>query len=253
MYHNPIHGADVMHAFCYLLRNEKLSSAIPAEELLVAILAGPAHDLGHPGVNNALLIKQKHPISVKYPTSVLENHHAALAVSFLQDPDMDVLSFLDGNTDKKRILRQYMKDLVLYTDMSLHGKIMERLTALGNAKSCLNLGDAEDRQCAMQCLLHAADLSNPCKKWEIHVQWTHAIVAEFFSQGDLERHMGIDVTPMLDRTINCGRTSQKGFFIHFIRPLFVLCAKVLPDIKGTCDMLVEKLDTNVARWTELGF
>ena len=253
MYHNPLHGADVMHAFCYLLRNEKISSAIPAEELLVAILAGPSHDLGHPGVNNALLIKQKHPISVQYPTSVLESHHAALALNFLQDPDVDVLSFLDNDPTRKQELRQYMKDLVLYTDMSLHGKIMERLTELGNDKSCLNLSDAEDRKCAMQTLLHAADLSNPCKKWEIHVQWTHAIVAEFFSQGDLERHLGIDVTPMLDRTINCGRTSQKGFFVHFIRPLFILCAKTLPVLKETCDMLVEKLDANVARWTELGF
>ena len=31
-------------------------------------------------------------------------------------------------------------------------------------------------------LLHTADLSNPCKEWRIHVQWTHAILAEFFSQ-----------------------------------------------------------------------
>ena len=34
----------------------------------------------------------------------------------------------------------------------------------------------------LQVLLHTADLSNPCKEWPIHVQWTHAILAEFFSQ-----------------------------------------------------------------------
>ena len=54
--------------------------------------------------------------------------------------------------------------------------------------------DKGQRLLALQALLHAADLSNPCKKWEIHVQWTHAIVAEFFSQGDLERHVGLEVT-----------------------------------------------------------
>jgi hypothetical protein len=53
--------------------------------------------------------------------------------------------------------------------------------------------DKGQRLLALQALLHAADLSNPCKKWEIHVQWTHAIVAEFFSQGDLERHVGLEV------------------------------------------------------------
>ena len=192
LYHNPMHAADVMHAFCFLLR-EKLASAIPPHELLIAVLAGPAHDLGHPGVNNALLIKQKHPVSVKYPTSVLENHHAALAVEFLQDPEKDVLSFLDDKPERKRELRDLLKELVLYTDMSLHGKLMEKLTELAKNNATLDLCKQEDRVCCLQALLHAADLSNPCKKWEIHIQWTHAIVAEFFSQGDLERHMGLEV------------------------------------------------------------
>mmetsp|Transcript_78581 Transcript_78581/g.127479 ORF Transcript_78581/g.127479 Transcript_78581/m.127479 type:complete len:400 (-) Transcript_78581:50-1249(-) len=255
MYHNPMHAADVMHAFAYLLRGS-LAAAMSSEELLIALLAGPAHDLGHPGVNNALLIKQKHPVTVTFPTSVLENHHAALAVAWMEQPDKDVLSFLDGRTDgakKKMELRQMLKDLVLYTDMSLHGKIMERLNALESKKQSLDMTKFEDRLLTLQTLLHAADLSNPCKKWEIHIQWTHAIVAEFFSQGDLERHMGLEVTPMLDRTLGCGRTSQKGFFIHFIRPLFVLCGQVLPQIKGACDMLVGKLDANVERWVQLGF
>ena len=34
----------------------------------------------------------------------------------------------------------------------------------------------------VQLLLHAADLSNLCKRWDIHVQWSHAILAEFFAQ-----------------------------------------------------------------------
>ena len=152
LYHNPMHAADVMHAFCFLLR-EKLASAIPPHELLIAVLAGPAHDLGHPGVNNALLIKQKHPVSVKYPTSVLENHHAALAVEFLQDPEKDVLSFLDDKPERKRELRDLLKELVLYTDMSLHGKLMEKLTELAKNYATLDLCKQEDRVCSLQTLL----------------------------------------------------------------------------------------------------
>eukprot|EP00802_Teleaulax_amphioxeia_P014540 Tamp_14607.p1 GENE.Tamp_14607~~Tamp_14607.p1 ORF type:complete len:416 (+),score=88.50 Tamp_14607:55-1248(+) len=255
MYHNPMHAADVMHAFSYLIRGE-IADALTSDELLVALLSGPAHDLGHPGVNNALLVKQKHPVSIKYPTSVLENFHAALAVELMQAPERDVLSFLDATEDgaaKKAELQQFMKDLVLCTDMSLHGSIMDRLKELQGDGKGIDLGVRENRVLALQTLLHAADLSNPCKKWEIHVQWTHAIVAEFFSQGDLERHIGIEVTPMLDRTLNCGRSSQKGFFVHFIRPLFVVCAAVLPSIKDKCDMMTSKLDANVSRWTTLGF
>ena len=256
LYHNPMHAADVMHAFCFLLRKGKLDLELEPDELLIALLAGPAHDLGHPGVNNALLIKQKHPVSVRFPTSVLENHHASLAEQLLERPDMDVLSFLDTKPDgpsRKVALRQLLKDLVLYTDMSLHGKIMDTLKQKEDGAATLDVKEPAERVVALQALLHAADLSNPCKKWEIHIQWTHAIVAEFFSQGDLERHLGVDVTPMLDRTLGCGRTSQKGFFVHFIRPLFIACAKVLPCVQDTCEMLVSKLDANVDRWVQLGF
>lgn len=166
LYHNPMHAADVMHAFCYLLRD--LAAGMPAEELLIAILAGPAHDLGHPGVNNALLIKRKHALSEKFPTSVLENHHAALAVELIQQPDKDVLSFLNDATEgaqKKEKLRQLLSDLVLYTDMSLHGKIVQRLNEMHERKETLDITVEENRLIILQALLHAADLSNPCKKW----------------------------------------------------------------------------------------
>ncbi len=33
-----------------------------------------------------------------------------------------------------------------------------------------------------QLLVHSADLSNLCKRWDIHIQWSHSILAEFFSQ-----------------------------------------------------------------------
>lgn len=90
----------------------------------------------------------------------------------------------------------------------------------------------EDRLLCLQTLLHTADLGNPCKPWNIHIQWTHAIVAEFFSQGDLERGQGEPVSFMCDRNENCGRSSQKNFIINFVRPLFVLCGLVVPQVRA---------------------
>ncbi|EKX38106.1 hypothetical protein GUITHDRAFT_77478 [Guillardia theta CCMP2712] len=212
MYHNPMHAADVMQALSYLVRGE-IEESIAPDELFITLLAGPAHDIGHPGVNNAFLIKQQHPIAIKYNnTSVLETHHATLALDLMAEPDKDVLSFLSA--ERKDYLRHYLKELVLHTDLSLHNKIIKRL------EENMDLSDPEDRKFTLQTLLHAADLSNPCKPWNIHVQWTHAILAEFFSQGDLEREMGLEVIPMLDRNASCGRTAQKNFFIGFVRPLY---------------------------------
>jgi len=86
LYHNPMHAADVMHATNYFLQGD-LANAISSEELLITLLSGPVHDLGHPGVNNMLLIKQEHPVAVKYNNkSVLENHHAWIALELLKQP-----------------------------------------------------------------------------------------------------------------------------------------------------------------------
>uniref|UniRef100_A0A7S4NRZ4 Phosphodiesterase n=1 Tax=Guillardia theta TaxID=55529 RepID=A0A7S4NRZ4_GUITH len=251
MYHNPMHAADVMQALSYLVRGE-IEESIAPDELFITLLAGPAHDIGHPGVNNAFLIKQQHPIAIKYNnTSVLETHHATLALDLMAEPDKDVLSFLSA--ERKDYLRHYLKELVLHTDLSLHNKIIKRLEEAQAHTKNMDLSDPEDRKFTLQTLLHAADLSNPCKPWNIHVQWTHAILAEFFSQGDLEREMGLEVIPMLDRNASCGRTAQKNFFIGFVRPLFHLCVNAIPEIKDRCQKCLEQLDKNVARWTELGF
>jgi len=51
----------------------------------------------------------------------------------------------------------------------------------------------------LQSLVHCADLSNPAKPLPLYRQWTERIMHEFFSQGDLERDQGLDISPMCDR------------------------------------------------------
>jgi len=51
----------------------------------------------------------------------------------------------------------------------------------------------------LQSLVHCADLSNPAKPLALYRQWNDRIMREFFSQGDLERQQGLDVSPMCDR------------------------------------------------------
>mmetsp|Transcript_69474 Transcript_69474/g.165671 ORF Transcript_69474/g.165671 Transcript_69474/m.165671 type:complete len:381 (+) Transcript_69474:99-1241(+) len=251
LYHNPVHAADVMHATSFLMRGG-IADAITPEERLVTLLAAPSHDLGHPGVNNAFITVVKNPLAEHYSfKSILENHHATLAITLLQKEEMNVLSFMNAADQEK--YREMLRSQVLYTDMSLHMGMMARLQERADAGTTMDLKDPEDRKFVLQVLLHTADLSNPCKEWNIHVQWTHAILAEFFSQGDLERSLAMDVTPMLDRNISCGRTQQKGFFVGFVRPLFVILQKALPEVAGKSATFVDELDKNVAKWNELGF
>ena len=48
-------------------------------------------------------------------------------------------------------------------------------------------------------MIHAADLSNPTKPLELYKSWVDLISQEFFSQGDKEREIGIDISPICDK------------------------------------------------------
>jgi len=48
-------------------------------------------------------------------------------------------------------------------------------------------------------MIHCADLSNPTKPLDLYRQWTDRIMQEFFAQGDTERKLGLDISPMCDR------------------------------------------------------
>ena len=48
-------------------------------------------------------------------------------------------------------------------------------------------------------MIHAADLSNPTKPLELYKFWVDLISQEFFTQGDKEREIGSDISPMCEK------------------------------------------------------
>ena len=59
-------------------------------------------------------------------------------------------------------------------------------------------------------LLHAVDVSHPTKGWDLHREWTARCMEEFFKQGDKEREMGLDISPLCDRNTTQVPQSQIG-------------------------------------------
>ena len=73
-------------------------------------------------------------------------------------------------------------------------------------------------------MIHCADLSNPTKPLELYRQWTDRIIQEFFEQGDLERDLGLDISPMCDRhtaTVEKSQVSQlySCYLFHHLRQM----------------------------------
>ena len=79
-YHNWNHGVHVLLSSWLLVREERRRSrvdnrneALSDHHLLALLVAAVAHDVDHPGVNNAFMINSNQPLALRYnDQSVLE-------------------------------------------------------------------------------------------------------------------------------------------------------------------------------------
>jgi len=84
----------------------------------------------------------------------------------------------------------------------------------------LDLQTASHRHFVLQIALKCADISNPCRPWALSRAWSLQVSEEFYRQGDLERRLGLSVTPMCDRFTSSVSKIQIGFFRFIAAPLF---------------------------------
>lgn len=141
------------------LNNTGLASLIRPVDALTLLIAAIGHDVGHPGVNNAFLVKLRAPLAQVYnDKSVLESFHCAAFSQVLQrhwpevlDPDM----------------RRLMIDTILATDMGLHFDYMAKLDALKQQLQNTGAVDKWDEKTASatrttlcSILIKCADISN---------------------------------------------------------------------------------------------
>ncbi|VEL32427.1 unnamed protein product [Protopolystoma xenopodis] len=61
--------------------------------------------------------------------------------------------------------------------------------------------------------LKCADISNPCRKWEVYVSWVALVTEEFFRQGDREREYNLPIAPTMDRYATTKPKIQIGKFL----------------------------------------
>jgi len=95
--------------------------------------------------------------------------------------------------------------------------------------------------------LHLADISNPCRSWEVASRWTDLVFREFFYQGDLERALSLPISQLCDRkTVNIAQ-SQVGFINFLVLPVFQEFAKLCQNLHP----LIQRAEQNKKAWEEL--
>merc|ERR1712070_952037 len=93
----------------------------PDVQLMGLLVAALCHDIKHPGLTNAFLVKMKSPVATLYNgQSVLENFHAMSTIALLHEPDCDILHGL--SPDSREQCEATIVECILWTDMSLHAE-----------------------------------------------------------------------------------------------------------------------------------
>lgn len=207
--------------------------------LLVAALG---HDVGHPGVTNAFLIKHNAPVlQVFSDRSVLELFHLAVFVNKLLSVHMPQL------LDAKLPLKKLIVGSILATDMAEHFEYVHKLQALRLD------GGALDRVTLISSLLiKCADISNVSRPLRVSAQWALVLLREFdeverLDTGDVGEvaysKLPRDLEDVLAQTPGLHR-GQLFFINTFAEDLFSGILELLPELQYTHDIVRE----NKAYW-----
>lgn len=65
-----------------------------------------------------------------------------------------------------------------------------------------------------------ADLSNPTKPIDLYRNWNQRIMEEYWRQGDREKDLNLEISPMCDRSNVSLEKSQVSFLSFLSTPFF---------------------------------
>ncbi|RIB18019.1 hypothetical protein C2G38_1967707 [Gigaspora rosea] len=107
--------------------------------------------------------------------------------------------------------------------------------------------DSEQRELLLKVLLHAADLSNTVRPWDISKRWSDLVVEEFFHQGDLEKQNNLPVSPNMDRKKAHQCQISLGFGDFVVKPYFEAFASFL----NQANIFLDILANNRVCWDDM--
>ena len=242
-YHNNIHAADVTQTLFFFLHEGRFDSKLEDIDLFAAIIAACVHDVDHPGFNNNFLIHTSAEQALVYnDISVLENHHCRIAFQMLSQEEYNFLKPLPA--DLRRQFRDTLISMVLSTDMGKHFDFVGKFQTL--RKRGFDPENRSDVILLLQVLLKCSDVSNPAKHLRTYKHWADRVMEEFFQQGDLEKQLGLPVSPFMDRSKPSKPKCQVGFIDYMIKPLY----QILGEFEPKLQFAIEIIDRNREYWSE---
>ncbi|KAG3120079.1 hypothetical protein PI124_g488 [Phytophthora idaei] len=234
-YHNAIHAADVMQTVHYFLIQPELQPYLRPLDRAISLIAAGVHDFMHDGFNNGFHISTASEIALRYNDhAVLENYHVAQSFLVMKNADLNVLGQLAPEDFK--YARDMIIQMVLATDMAKHFEdvalFKTNILSAALDEDAVLVKNVGDKKLLLKMILHTCDVSNPAKERETMLRWTDRVVEEFFVQGDMEKQLGLPVSPFMDRDTIVIKKMQVGFADFIVSPLFSVWAQILVNLNS---------------------
>ncbi|XP_077301665.1 uncharacterized protein LOC143922314 [Arctopsyche grandis] len=243
-YHNSIHAADVTQAMHCFLQQKKIRDHLEPIEIMASLIGAVAHDMEHPGVNQSFMISTSNHLSALYNnTSVLENHHWRSGIGCVIESGIAAQM---ANLWPR--LRDQINSLILATDITRQQEFLALFKQSVGTPS-FDLHKREDRHFVLQIALKCADISNPCRPWDLSRKWSMKVCEEFFRQGDHERNLQLPITSMCDRTTTSIPKIQAGFLKFVVTPLVSEWHNFL--MSDLTQEMIYNLDFNQKKWESM--
>lgn len=252
-YHDWTHAFAVFHFAYAAVKNLPLVELLGSLACFSFIIAALCHDLDHRGTNSAFEISVQSPLSSLYSSkgSVMERHHFAQTITLLNISGCNVFSSMQADENQQAL--DYIKQIILATDLAQHLRIMADLEILAtkceNGESIADLLKQDDvgqryQSLVLSLLMTTSDISDQAKDWKTTKTTAGNIYEEFFNQGDQEKDMGLQPKKDMDRELACVPAIQVSFNNHIVSPAYSALTRIFPMTKPILDRVL----LNRERW-----
>ncbi|KAG8177159.1 hypothetical protein JTE90_009851 [Oedothorax gibbosus] len=237
-YHNWKHGFSVAHFSYLLLKNLNLmGNQLSLLESLSLFVACLCHDLDHRGTTSSFQVTSKSVLAALYSSegSVLERHHFAQTMAILHTEGCNIFENLSEQEYKKCM--DYIRDIILATDLAHHFRIIKDIKQI--LESGYDSSNSEHHSILLCLIVTSCDLSDQTKNWTNTKEIAKLIYREFFSQGDLEKAMGVKPSEMMDREKARIPRLQINFLEQVVQPVYQLLSGFFPQLNHLVDVIVQ--------------
>jgi len=286
-YHCFRHAMDVYCQTYYMMTDLQAGLHMTQVDQLSLLLGALCHDTGHPGKNNLYQMNANTDLARLYgDVSTLEKHSCSIASELLEKysllrnvvdsaharsfliesilatdmvyhgsiiHDFTTMFSMSSEADSKNMTpSETIDDNLGKLDISLSG-ISENSDLPMPERSAASSPDTTteysipQRQLVGKILLHAADISNACRPWQLCKRWSDPVIEEFFNQGDSEKHLGLTISPNMDREQTTQHKIALGFGDFIVKNLYEVMATVWPHFQ----VYLDNLESNKLKWQKL--